>query len=445
MAIPSVAIVGRPNVGKSSLFNMLSGKRISIVDPTAGVTRDRVSSIIENDGQSFELVDTGGYGIEDPDQLTAQIQDQIRRAIESADVLLLVVDAKTGPVPLDTVVAQLLRPYSKPVILAVNKVDGPNLAANSTEFYSLGFDDMVLISCQHRRGKEELLKGIFRRLGRKARGSIIAPELKLAVVGKRNVGKSTLINTIAGLPRVIVSEVPGTTRDSIDVRMEIEGRTITVIDTAGVRKHARMTSQDLEFYSFHRAQRSIRRADVVLLLMDATADISDVDQKLATYIQKEFRPVILVMNKWDLVGEQATVSSYGEYAAKRFPQLAYAPLACISAQTEADQSALVRLAFSLYDQASTRLTTGQLNQAVEDIVQLRGPGSQEGKTVKVYYGTQIDVRPPTLVLFVNHPRLITEEYRRFFIRQLQERTVLHEVPIRLLIRGHRGGANTAGR
>ncbi|MCL5946132.1 MAG: GTP-binding protein, partial [Planctomycetes bacterium] len=214
------------------LFNMLSGKRISIVDPTAGVTRDRISSIIESDGQSFELVDTGGYGIEDPDQLTAQIQDQIRRAIESAEVLLLVVDAKTGPVPLDTVVAQWLRPYSKPVILAVNKVDGPNLAANSTEFYSLGFDDMVLISCQHRRGKEELLKGIFRRLGRKARGSIIAPELKLAVVGKRNVGKSTLINTLAGLPRVIVSEVPGTTRDSIDVRMEMEGRTITVIDTA---------------------------------------------------------------------------------------------------------------------------------------------------------------------------------------------------------------------
>ncbi len=438
MPIPIVAIVGRPNVGKSSLLNMLSGKRISIVDPTAGVTRDRISNIVESDGRSFELVDTGGYGIEDPDNLTDQIQDQIRRAIESADVLLFVVDAKTGPVPLDTAVARLIRPFSKPVILTVNKVDGPNLAANATEFFSLGFEDMVMISCQHRRGREELLKGIFRHLGKKAKVVPAESELKLAVVGKRNAGKSTLINTLAGGERVIVSEVPGTTRDSVDVRMEIEGRTITVIDTAGVRKRSRMTANDLDFYSFHRAQRSIRRADVVLLLMDAVAEISDVDKKLAAYIQEEFKPVILVINKWDLVGDKATAGSYGDYAAKRFPQLHYAPVACISAKNDADQSQIIRLAFSIHEQGSTRLTTGQLNQAVEDILRLRGPGSQEGKAVKVYYATQIDVRPTTIVLFVNHPRLITEEYKRFFAHQLRERTILHEVPIRLLIRGHRG-------
>ena len=438
MSIPIVAIVGRPNVGKSSLLNMLSGKRISIVDPTAGVTRDRVSNIVESDDRSFELVDTGGYGIEDPDNLTEHIQDQIRRAIESAAVLLFVVDAKTGPVPLDIAVARLIRPFAKPVILTVNKVDGPNLASNATEFFSLGFDEMVMVSCQHRRGGDELLKGIFRHLGRSANVTPAESELKLAVVGKRNAGKSTLINTLAGGERVIVSEVAGTTRDSIDVRIEIAGRTITVIDTAGVRKRARMTNNDLEFYSFHRAQRSIRRADVVLLLIDSTADITDVDQKLAAYVQEEFRPVILVINKWDLVGDQATVESYGAYAAKRFPQLQHAPVACISAKVDSDQSQIVRLAFSLYEQASTRLTTGQLNKAVEDILQLRGPSSQEGKTVKVYYATQIDVRPPTIVLFVNHPRLITEEYKRFFAHQLRERTVLHEVPIRLLIRGHRG-------
>ena len=440
MSIPIVAIVGRPNVGKSSLLNMLSGKRISIVDPTAGVTRDRVSNIVESNGRSFELVDTGGYGVEDPDNLTEQIQDQIRRAIESADVLLFVVDAKAGPVPLDIAVARLIRPFAKPVILTVNKVDGPNLASNAAEFFSLGFDEMVMISCQHRRGGDELLKAIFHHLGRSAGIVPAESELKLAVVGKRNAGKSTLINTLAGGERVIVSEIPGTTRDSIDVRIEIEGRIITVIDTAGVRKRARMTSNDLEFYSFHRAQRSIRRADVVLLLIDATTDISDVDQKLAAYIQEEFRPVILVINKWDLVGQQATVESYGDYAAKRFPQLQHAPVACISAKTDTDQSQIIRLAFSLYQQASTRLTTGQLNKAVEDIIQLRGPSSQEGKSVKVYYATQIDVCPPIIVLFVNHPRLITEEYKRFFTHQLRERTVLHEVPIRLLVRGHRGPA-----
>jgi GTP-binding protein len=436
MPLPIVAIVGRPNVGKSSLLNYLAGRRISIVDPTEGVTRDRITTPIDVDGKMFELTDTGGYGVVDKDNLTADIERQIALGVEEAQLVLFVVDVKAGKVPLDTVVAEYLRGKNKPVLLVANKADGEKLALATADFFSLGFGEPVPVSCTTRQGKDRLLSEIVESLDFEAAGSEGPTEMKIAVVGKRNAGKSTLINTLAGRPRVIVSEVPGTTRDSIDVRFEREGKSFLVIDTAGVRKKAKITRDDLEFYAFHRAQRSIRRADVVFMLIDSTVDMGDVDQKLAGYVAEEYRPCIIVINKWDLVTGKVTPEQYEEYIGKILTQLDYAPIAFISAKLEQNIDELIRLAQVMFEQASTRLSTSQLNGAVEEILALRGPSSPTAQKVKVYYATQTDVKPPTLVLFVNNPELITTEYRRFFVRQLRERLPFSEVPIKLHVRGH---------
>ena len=444
--LPIVAIVGRPNVGKSSLLNLLAGRRISIVDPTEGVTRDRVSTPVAFDGKSFDLTDTGGYGVIDKDNLTADIERQIRLAVDEASLILFVVDVKAGKVPLDQTVADFLRDKNKPVLLVANKADGEKLALQTADFYSLGFGDPVAVSCTTRQGKEKLLTAIVSKLALSNAPPPEAPEMKIAVVGKRNAGKSTLVNTLAGQTgeggagggggRVIVSEIPGTTRDSIDVRFEREGHGFLVIDTAGVRKKAKITRDDLEFYAFHRAQRSIRRADVVFMLIDATAEMGDVDQKLAAYIAGEFKPCIIVINKWDLVSGKTTAEQYEKYIGDILPLLDYAPIAFISAKEQQNIDELIRLAQLMFTQATTRLQTSDLNQAVEEILAQRGPSSPTAQRVKVYYATQIDINPPTLVLFVNNPDLITEEYRRFFIRQLRQRLAFSEVPIRLHVRGH---------
>jgi GTP-binding protein len=437
MTMAGVAIVGRPNVGKSSLFNLLAGRRISIVDPTAGVTRDRITTTIHHGEGVFELIDTGGHGVEDRDNLTDEIESQIRAAVDQAALLLLVVDAKTGVTPLDRTVAKFIRRFAKPVLLVINKVDGAGQAQAENEFSSLGFSEAVCVSCTHHRGRGELLDAIAGRIDLSPAEGIDQPVLKLAVVGKRNAGKSTLINTLAGCNRVIVSDVPGTTRDSVDVSIRMGDKTFLMIDTAGVRRRSKMTTDDLEFYSYHRAQRSIRRADVSLMLLDASLEAGDVDQKLARYIAENFKPVIFAVNKWDMVKGRASPADFGQYLGTLFPQLAFAPISCISALNNDNVLETLQLAMNLYQQSGIRLPTAQLNSVVEEIVALRGPGSHHGRRIKVYYATQIDVHPPTIVLFVNHPDAVDEEYERFFVRELRQRTVLREVPIRLLLRGHR--------
>jgi GTP-binding protein len=437
--LPIVAIVGRPNVGKSSLLNYLAGRRISIVDPTEGVTRDRVTATVEYEGKFFNLTDTGGYGVIDQfggDDLTADIERQIGLAVEEAQLILFVVDTQAGMVPLDQKVAEYLRGHGKPVLLVANKADGAKLVLQTADFYGLGYGDPIPVSCTTRSGKEELLKAIVKKVKPKKSQIPADPEMKIAVVGKRNAGKSTLINALAGQPRVIVSEIAGTTRDSIDVRFERGGRAFLIIDTAGIRKKAKITRDDLEFYAFHRAQRSVRRADVVFLMIDATVELGDVDQKIAAYVAEEFKPCIIVINKWDLVAGKAEPDKYEEYVGKFFPLLDYAPIAFISARMEENLSELIQLAQVMFQQSHTRLATSQLNGAVEEILALRGPSSPTAQKVKVYYATQIDVKPPSIVLFVNNPDLITEEYRRFFVRQLRERLPFSEVPIKLHVRGH---------
>ena len=446
MSIPIVAIVGRPNVGKSSLLNCISRQMISIVDPTAGVTRDRVSTICEWNDAYFELVDTGGYGVVDCDDLSDHIERQIIYAIQQASLVLFVVDVQDGVMPLDRRVAELLRQHDRPVLLLANKADDDKHEPGAAEFFSLGFDQPICISALHARGRRDLCDRIVERVRPLYGTSPPVPVMKIALVGRRNVGKSTFINALAGNERVIVSETPGTTRDSVDVRFERDGREFIAIDTAGIRKKTKMKS-DIEFYGYTRAQRSIRRADVVLLLIDATDPIGDVDKKLARFIVDEYKPCILVINKWDLAKGRATSSEYGEYLDKVLPEVSYAPIALTTAKDNRNIPGVIDLAGSLYKQALMRVGTAQLNQGLEEAMALRGPSPKRGaKPPKIYYATQVSVRPPTVVCFVNDPALIKADYQRFLINRFRDILPFSEIPIRLFFRARnrRGDEATRG-
>lgn len=437
MSLPIVAIVGRPNVGKSSLLNRLAKQLISIVDPTAGVTRDRVSTICEAGERYFELVDTGGYGIDDRDDLTEHVERQIELAVGNAALILFVVDTQTGVVPLDVRVAELLRRHDRSVILVANKVDSPRAEPLAVEFFQLGFGEPLCVSAMHGFGRVDLFEAIAERLPETPPGPPPDPVMKIALVGKRNVGKSTFINALAGEERVIVSEVPGTTRDAIDVRFEMDGRTLIAIDTAGVRKRTKL-ADSIEFYSYSRATWSIRRADVVLLLIDATADISVTDKKLARYILDEHKPCILVVNKWDLAKGRASTDDYGDYLTKTLPGMSFAPITFTTATQNRNIHATLELASTLFKQAHTRVSTAQLNQILAEVLDVRGPGTKRGTAApKIYYATQVAVSPPTIVFFVNHPDAITTDYRRFLLNRFRDVLPFAEIPIRFLFRGHR--------
>jgi GTP-binding protein len=435
--LPIVAIVGRPNVGKSSLLNVLARRRISIVYPTPGTTRDRVSTIVEHRDIWFELVDTGGLGIDDADRLTEHIEAQIRYAVAEAGLVLFVVDAQAGVQPLDVRVAEMLRRIGRPVILVANKSDNLNMDNLVGEFYSLGFGDPQPTSAAHKRGVEPLLDSVMEHIGY-SETPPAEPAMRLAVVGKRNVGKSTFINALAGQDRVIVSEVPGTTRDSIDVRFERDGRTFVAIDTAGIRKKGKFAG-DVEFYSFSRAQWSIRRADVALLMIDATMPVSDVDKKLARYIADLYKPVIIVVSKWDLAEQKNRddPDEYRKYLGKTLPGIEYAPIALTAAKDQRGVWEVVDLALELFRQSQVRVGTAELNKALREAVEARQPaGAGAGKMPKFYYLSQVAVQPPTVVAFVNDPGLLAEDYRRFLLNRLREVLPYGEVPIRLFFRSH---------
>lgn len=443
--MPVVAIVGRPNVGKSSLLNCLVRRAVSIVDPTAGVTRDRVGAICEQDELYFELIDTGGLGSQDSSELGRQVAGQILQAVEEAELVLFVVDVRAGLLPLDRQVAELLRRHDRPVILVANKADSPDLDPLAGEFYQLGCGEPVPVSAEHGRGRGELLERIVEQLQPAADASLDEPVMKLAIVGKRNVGKSTFINALAGQERVIVSEQPGTTRDAVDVRFEMGGRSFVAIDTAGLRKPAKV-ADSVEFYSHARARRSIRRADVVLLLIDAAEPVSEVDKKLVRFVAEQYKPCVLVVNKWDLAEGAAAGEDYQSYLRQTIRELDYAPIAVTVARTGRNVPETIGLAEGLLAQASKRVGTGQLNQALEEALAVRPPGSGgRGRAPRIYYATQVATRPPTLVLFVNDPSRIDQQYRRFLVNRLRQVLPFSQVPIRLLLRAHRVGRLAAGR
>jgi GTPase len=437
LAVPLVAIVGRPNVGKSALFNCLAGRRISIVDPTAGVTRDRVSTLIEAEGRYFELIDTGGIGIEDSDNLTAEIERQITVGIEEADVILFVVDIRAGLSPLDEEVGRRLRYVTKPVILIANKCDDTAMAPLANDFYKLGRGKALPVSAEQKRGRDLLLRVILDNLpppDEAERPPDVS--LKLAIVGRRNVGKSTFINSLAKAERMIVSEVAGTTRDSVDVRFERDGKSILAIDTAGVRKKKSISS-NLEFYSLARAERSIRRADVVLMFFDPRVRISQVDKKLTEYILDQHTPAIFVVNKWDLMKESMPTEKFATYLRNVFPMLDYVPIAFVTAKSGKNVYKLLNLAQHLHKQATARIGTGELNQVLREALDAQPPPMRQNRRPKVYYATQVAANPPTIVLFTNGPQLFDNTYERYLIKFFRDRLPFAEVPIKLYLRAKR--------
>jgi GTP-binding protein len=437
--LPKVVIVGRPNVGKSSLFNWLAGIRLAIVDPTAGVTRDRVTHLVSEKDRYFELVDTGGIGIVDADDLSDEVERQIEIAIESASVVLFVVDNQTGPTPLDEEVARRLRPVTAPVILVANKTDSPKHEPQSGDFFRLGYGEPVPVSALRDRGRDELLERLVPLLPAEADvAPPDEPEMKVAIVGRRNVGKSTFVNTLAHEERMIVSEVPGTTRDSVDVRFEMDGKAFVAIDTPGLLR-SRSIKSDLEFYSFHRAQRSVRRADVVLLFFDAAQPIGRVDKQLAQYILEEHKPCLFVVNKWDLYAGKVATDEWGKYLRDTFPTLAFVPIAFVTGQTGKNVKTLINHAQMLFRQARERISTGQLNRILRVAVDRNPPPLYHNRRAKIFYATQVGTQPPTIVIFVNDPTAFAEPYRRYLLTALRDNLPFAEIPIRLHYRTRESG------
>ncbi len=465
--LPKVVIVGRPNVGKSSLFNLLAGRPIAIVDPTPGVTRDRVSSYVclpvthdtpagEPD-RFVELIDTGGYGIQDSQNLTADVERQIAIAMAEADLILFAVDAQQGLVPLDQEVARLLRQRqskakgrpaenggAKPVLLIANKVDSAKHEAGAAEAAQLGLGEPVCISARSGYNKDEFFEAVRRRIdwaqfadeGEKPDLGVL-----LAIVGKRNAGKSTLVNALAGSERMIVSEIAGTTRDAVDVRFEMEGRVFTAIDTAGVRRGKSVQGRDIEYYSQHRALRSVRRADVVLLLIDASVPVSHVDQQLAEEVVSHYKPTVIVVSKWDLTRGKATQEAYSEYLTKELRGLDFAPIVFVSAKAGEGLRDAVAMAFNLHQQAQHHVGTGELNRAFEKIMAEKPPTSGIGRRPKIFYLTQAEVQPPTIALFVNDVNMFDSNYQRYLLARLRELLPFSEVPIKLVIRRREQGGD----
>ena len=393
MALPKVVIIGRPNVGKSSIFNWLAGRRLAIVDDVAGVTRDRMTHLIRHNEVFFEIVDTGGIGINDVDDLSDEIEDQIQLAMDSADVIIFVVDTRSGMMALDREVAKRLRYVDKPIICVANKTDEPEMDPEADEFYSLGRGKLIRVSALQNRNRDLLLDMISERVPQLTEEELmdenIEPsEMKVALGGRRNVGKSTFINSLTQAERMIVSEVAGTTRDSVDVHFELDGKSFIAIDTAGIRKRKSVRT-DVEFYSTHRAQRSIRRADVTLMFFDCSQRISQVDKQLCKYIVDNYKACIFVVNKWDLMVEHMPTERWVTYLRDTFQTMWHVPIAFITGQTGKNMKALLNHAQMLYKQSRQRVSTSYLNRLIRSAVERHPPPIFKNRRPKIYYCTQV--------------------------------------------------------
>ena len=440
---PRVVIVGRPNVGKSSLFNAMAGQRIAIEDRMAGVTRDRVSFVLGVEDRAIELVDTGGIGTVDAEELRAEVERQIAIALEDADVVLFLVDAKAGVQHADRQIAERLRRIRRPVVLVATKVEGARDQAGVGESHALGFGEPVAVSAKEGLGVRDLVEQLVARFGDAAAETQVPGDVvRLAIVGRVNVGKSTLVNTLVGAERVIVSPRPGTTRDAVDVPFTFAGRRFVAIDTAGMRK-PRAITDSVEFYGQARAERAIRRASVALLLVDATREVTRIDRQIAGLITDQSVPALIVVTKWDLAPPTTAPGEYEPYLRQRLPHLAHAPIAFVSALERTNVEGVLRTACSLHDQAGQRVTTADLNALLQRVWDRRRPRPFQGRIGKIYYGTQVGTHPPHLRLSVNDPRLFDDAWRRYLVHALQEALPYPEIPVRIEFVGRgprQGGA-----
>ncbi|MAG56008.1 MAG: ribosome biogenesis GTPase Der [Planctomycetes bacterium] len=432
--LPVVAIVGRPNVGKSSFLNAALGRRVSIVHDKPGVTRDRVQADLAYGERAFTLVDMGGIGIVDDHALDDQVEMQINVALTASDVVIFIVDVRDGVTPLDEQIAGVLRRVGKPCVLVANKVDAEQHESLVHEFASLGLGDAIPVSAKQELGIWVTLDAAIARLPEAKPGERVAEEgeTRIAFVGQRNSGKSTLLNALCGEDRVIVSDIPGTTRDSVDVSVEFGDRMFTAIDTAGIRK-VRKLQDSIEYYSQIRAHESIGRADVVLHLIDATKDVSQVDKKIADAVATAVKPCVLAINKWDLA-EHVETEKYLAYLSSRLPFWHFAPVVFVSAKEQTRLKEMMDVAFDLHDQGSHRIPTPEVNKVMEAAARVRGPRVSRGKYPKIYYATQVGTNPPWIVLFVNDPALFKDDFRRFLENRFRAAFPFEEIPIRISFR-----------
>ena len=432
MSKPLVAIVGRPNVGKSTFFNRIVGQRISIVEDTPGVTRDRLYADAGWCGHSFTLIDTGGLEIKSEDVMWSHIRAQAQIAVETADVIVFMLDGKTGLTHEDYEVAAYLRKSRKPILLVVNKLDN-NEQHLLYDFYELGLGEPIGISAGQAKGLGDVLDEIVKLTG-KYETEEKEEALKIAVVGKPNAGKSSLVNKLLGYDRVIVSDIAGTTRDAIDTRIKIGDKEYILIDTAGIRRK-RSVEEDLEQYSVMRSLGAVRRADVCLIVIDSSEELSEQDVKIAGYVHEQGKPSVVVMNKWDVVEKDTyTIEKYNRKLKEELKFMDYFIPTYVSAKTGKRVDNLIKLAERAYENASRRISTGLLNDVLREAILTNEPPSKNGKRLKIYYVTEVSANPPTFVIFVNDDTLMHFSYRRYLENALRRSFDFEGTPVRLIIR-----------
>lgn len=442
MGKPLVAIVGRPNVGKSTLFNKIIGRRIAIVEDTPGVTRDRIYGDATWLNYEFTLIDTGGIEPMREDIISVQMRRQAELAIDMAEVIVFLVDGREGITSSDEEVADMLRKSKKNVILCVNKIDAPKFEENAYEFYSLGLGEPITVSSGQGLGLGDLLDEVvkgFTPISYDEEDDINAP-IKIAVVGKPNVGKSSLINAILGDERTIVSNIPGTTRDSIDTPFTSGGREYVLIDTAGIRRKRAIEDESIERYSVIRSLGAIRRADVAVIVVDASEELSEQDVRIAGYVHEEGKASVLIVNKWDLIEKDTyTMDKFKKKLVSDLAFMSYVPMLFISAKTGQRVKNVMDKCDYVFGKTSMRIPTGMLNDAISEAISITEPPSDKGRRLKIFYATQVSTRPPTFVIKVNDPELMHFSYERYLENYIRKTFSLDGTPVKMFIRSRGEG------
>lgn len=434
MIKPIVAVVGRPNVGKSSFFNRVAGRRISIVEDTPGVTRDRLYTDVDWAGYAFTMIDTGGIAPSSDDQWQEYILMQAQLAIDVADVVLMIADGRDGITANDRHVAQILRKSKKPIVLAINKMENADYN-NAVEFYELGLGEPHCMSCSHGEGVADVLDEIVKHFRVKVDATEQDETLKIAIVGRPNAGKSSLTNRLLGEQRVVVSDVAGTTRDAVDVPFRYNGKDYILIDTAGIRRKNKIDYESIEGFSVMRSLTAIRRADIILYVLDASDEITEQDVRVLGYVHEQGKPSVILYNKWDLVEKDSqTVNKYKQSLAQNLKFMDYFVVEYVSAKDGTRLNRIMEKVEYVYNNACARISTGLLNEILQDAMSTTEPPTHNGKRLKINYITQVAVTPPSFAIFVNNPELVHFSYLRYLENCLRRAKNFEGTPIRLFIR-----------